>query len=82
MTSVGAFEAKTHLSELLRRVEMQHEKIIIKRRGKEVAMLVPCEPVADQKKGAELIQMMREVRAQTKPGPESIRELIDEGRKW
>ena len=82
MTTVGAFEAKTHLSELLRQVEMQHEKIIIQRRGKKVAMLVPFEPVVDQKKGKDIIKMMREVRSQSKSGPESIKQLIEEGRKW
>jgi len=37
---VGAFEAKTHFSELLERAE-HGEEIIITRRGKAVARLVP-----------------------------------------
>ncbi len=39
MSVVGAFEAKTKLSELLARVE-QGEEIVITRRGKPVAKLV------------------------------------------
>ena len=39
-TSLGAFEAKTHFSELLDRVE-QGERMTITRHGKAVAQLVP-----------------------------------------
>lgn len=39
-TAVGSFEAKTHLSQLLDRVE-QGESIDITRRGRPVALLVP-----------------------------------------
>jgi prevent-host-death family protein len=39
--SVGAFEAKTHFSELLERAA-QGEQIVITRRGKAVARLVPA----------------------------------------
>jgi prevent-host-death family protein len=45
MTTVGAFEAKTKLSELLDRVE-RGEEIVITRRGKPAARLVP--PAADR----------------------------------
>lgn len=38
--SVGAYEAKTHLSELLDRVE-RGEQIVITRHGRPVARLVP-----------------------------------------
>jgi prevent-host-death family protein len=40
MREVGAFEAKTHLSELLAAVEAG-EEVLITRRGKPVARLVP-----------------------------------------
>ena len=39
---IGAFEAKTHLSELLKKVE-QGQCVIITRRGKPVAQLQPVE---------------------------------------
>ena len=43
MKTVGSFEAKTHLPELLRRVE-QGESIIITKHGRPVARLVPATP--------------------------------------
>ncbi len=39
---VGAFEAKTHFSNLLDRVE-KGDRIVITRHGREVAVLVPAE---------------------------------------
>ena len=42
MTTVGTFEAKTHLTRLLERVA-RGERIVITNRGKPVAMLVPAE---------------------------------------
>ncbi|MXX35594.1 MAG: type II toxin-antitoxin system Phd/YefM family antitoxin [Gemmatimonadetes bacterium] len=42
MLKVGAFEAKTHLSALLARVA-RGEEVLITRRGKPVARLVPAE---------------------------------------
>lgn len=46
---VGAFEAKTHLSKLLDRVE-EGQAIYITRRGKRVARLVPPEMPKPKKK--------------------------------
>lgn len=40
-TTIGSFEAKTHLAHLLERVE-QGEEITITRRGKPVARLIPA----------------------------------------
>ncbi|MEO1018441.1 MAG: type II toxin-antitoxin system prevent-host-death family antitoxin [Pseudomonadota bacterium] len=42
MITVGAFEAKTHLSSLLERVE-HGEEVLITRRGKAIAKLIPAE---------------------------------------
>ena len=41
METVGLFEAKTHLSELIARAE-RGEEVIITRHNKPVAKLVPC----------------------------------------
>jgi prevent-host-death family protein len=41
MTTVNTHQAKTHLSDLLVKVETKHEKIIICRNGKPVAQLLP-----------------------------------------
>lgn len=43
MTVVNTLEAKTHLSDLLRRAE-RGEEIVIARDGKPIARLVPIEP--------------------------------------
>jgi prevent-host-death family protein len=45
-TSFGAFEAKTHFSQLLERAT-QGEEILITRRGKAVAKIVPVGPTED-----------------------------------
>ena len=42
MIEVGAFEAKTHLSALLDKVS-RGEEVLITRRGKAIARLVPAE---------------------------------------
>ena len=43
MREIGAFEAKNRLSELLQRVE-RGEEVVITRRGRAVAKLVPALP--------------------------------------
>jgi len=59
---VGSFEAKTHFSELLERAE-HGEEIVITRRGKPVARLVPmAEP--KRKDVREILERMRK-RAKT-----------------
>ncbi len=45
MTTVGSYDARTHLAELVRRAA-QGEEITITRRGVPVAKLVPVEPPA------------------------------------
>jgi prevent-host-death family protein len=43
METVGATEARARLAELLRRVDTKGERIVIERRGKPRAVLVPLE---------------------------------------
>ena len=52
MTTVGVHEAKTHLSELLRRVATG-EEIVITRGREPVARLVPAAPVTGPRLGAD-----------------------------
>ncbi len=59
---IGSFEAKNKLSELLERAE-KGEEIVITRRGKPVARLVPFTPVADQ---GEAEEAARRIRARAK----------------
>lgn len=79
MKTVGAYEAKTHLPELLERV-VKGEHITITKHGIPVAVLQPPESVrkADPKKA---IAELREFRHQHHLKGLSLRELIEEGRR-
>ena len=79
MDSVGAFDAKTHLNELLERVS-QGETIQITRRGVPVAKLVPPE-VAAHKDPRLIAREIRTLRKGVTLGKVGIRQLIDEGRR-
>jgi prevent-host-death family protein len=81
MTSVGAYEAKTHLPELLKRVE-SGERITITRHGHPVAELVPPGAAA-QRDVREVIKEIKELRKGNVLGDDlTIRQLIDEGRRY
>jgi len=79
MTTVGAFDAKTHLTALLRRVS-KGETIRITRRGVPIAKIVPA-GAGDREDPREVVQEIRELRKGAKLGKISIRELINEGRR-
>lgn len=79
MKEVGAYEAKTHLAELLDYVS-RGETIQISRHGKAVAMLVPVRD--DHKRPApEVIAKLRSLRKHVTLDGLPLRSLIDEGRK-
>ncbi|HEY1931144.1 MAG TPA: type II toxin-antitoxin system prevent-host-death family antitoxin [Acetobacteraceae bacterium] len=79
METVGAFEAKTHLSALLERVA-KGEAFTITRHGKPVAQLVPVER-RDPDRVRSAIERMKTIAAgQTLAG--DWREFRDAGRKW
>ncbi len=80
MKTVGAFEAKTHLNELLREVS-QGKTIRITRRGIPVAKLVPDgEEQPCDLQG--VVHEMREIRKGANLRGLTIRKLIDEGRRY
>lgn len=80
MPEIGAYEAKTHLSELLDRVE-SGERITITRHGKPVARLVPL-PGAPDRTVDEAVEGLLALRKDHCLGPDlSVRDLIEEGRK-
>jgi prevent-host-death family protein len=80
MKTVGAFDAKTHLNELLQRAS-KGETIQITRRGIPVAKLSP--PDSNQKEDARILAAsIRRLRRGATLGKLSIRELIDEGRRY
>ena len=81
MESVGAYEAKTHLPQLLDRVA-RGEEIQITRNGRSIARLVP-EPAKQATDIRAVIAQIREFRKGRKLGDDiTIRELIDEGRRF
>ena len=82
MESVGSFEAKTHLPQLLERVA-QGEEFTITKHGKPVAKLVP---IAATKTRPDVRQVIEELKAFSKGNTLgknlTIREMIDEGRRF
>ena len=82
MESVGSFEAKTHLSQLLERVA-QGEEFTITKHGKPVARLVPA---VAAKPRADVRQVIEELKAfgkgDTLGEGVTIRDLIEEGRRF
>ena len=79
MTTVGAFEAKTHLPSLLKRVS-KGETIQITRRGVPIAKLVPADS-SPPKDPRVLVKEIRRLRKGLTLGGISIKELINEGRR-
>lgn len=77
--SIGSFEAKTRLSELLRDAE-NGTAYVIRRRGKDVARLIPPGDVADAQSLAELKADLRALRGQIRSGID-IKALVREGRR-
>ena len=81
MAFVGAFEAKTHLAELLDRVS-RGEKITITRHGIPAAMLVPVEEIKTRMTHKEIVEGMRKLRKRIKPDKMSVRQMVEEGRRF
>lgn len=79
MDTIGAFEAKTHLSSLLERVA-KGERFTITRHGKPIAQLVPVEQ-HDPAAIKAAITRMRELSAGLMLGG-NWHEFRDAGRKW
>jgi prevent-host-death family protein len=78
---IGAFEAKTHFSQIITRAEEGNDFIVTKR-GKAVARIIPFEkkPEMTFKEAVnELVEMRKLYRG--KPGSFNIRAAIEEGRK-
>ena len=78
MTTVGAYDAKTHLAALLEQVE-RGETITITKHGREVARLVPVSPGAADPD--DVINALREARRGVRRGRYSVRAMIGEGRR-
>lgn len=78
MTTVGAYEAKTHLPRLLDEVE-RGNIVTITKHGREVARLVPVAPHHGQP--ADVVAELRRARRGVRRGRVSVRRMIEEGRR-
>lgn len=76
--TIGLFQAKAHLSELVARVEQGTDEVVITRRGKAVARLVAVEPPSGLERALSLLLAARQ---SSTPGDDSLRDLIDDGRR-
>ena len=84
MTSVGSFEAKTKLAELLDRVEAG-ETVGITRRGRPVAQLVPVKAADERERRRALVEEIKRWRVGKDRGARAgstIPELIKAGRRY
>ncbi|HVC94513.1 MAG TPA: type II toxin-antitoxin system Phd/YefM family antitoxin [Pirellulales bacterium] len=81
MTSISYYEARTHFSELLDQVA-RGKRILITRRGRPAALLTP--PPDDARKDVkQVIGEMKALRRGNTLGKGlSIRDLVDEGRRF
>jgi len=76
---VGAFEAKNRLGQVLDWVEAG-EEVVITRRGKVVARVVPPSMAFDRDRGRRAAARIREMRKGVTLGGLSIKDLVNEGR--
>jgi prevent-host-death family protein len=78
---IGAFEAKTHFSQIIEKVEHGADFIITKR-GKPVAKIIPIEKEKEMT-FEEALEQLKELRKlyRGKPGSFNVREAIEEGRR-
>lgn len=81
MTSIGFYEARTHFSQLLDQVA-RGKKVLITRHGKPAAVLGPP-PAEESRDVRQVIAAMKELRKGNILGEGlSIRDLIEEGRRY
>jgi prevent-host-death family protein len=78
--TVGAYEAKTHLSELLEKVEAG-EEITITKHGAPVAKLVPIKKEASAEERVAAIQRIHALSRGLSLGGLKIKDLVSEGRR-
>lgn len=78
MTTIGSYDAKTHLARLLDEVA-QGKTVTITRHGREVARLVPASRQSVQPD--EVIAALRAGRRGVRRGRSSVRTMVNEGRR-
>jgi prevent-host-death family protein len=78
--TVGAYEAKTHLSELLEKVEAG-EEITITKHGAPVAKLVPVKKEVRPEERVAAIDRIQKLATGLSLGGLKVKDLIREGRR-
>jgi prevent-host-death family protein len=76
---IGTFEAKNRFGQLLEQVE-RGEEIVITRRGRPVAKLVPADPGFDRDKARRAVAGILRLSKGVTLGGLKIKDLINEGR--
>lgn len=80
MTTIGSYDAKTHLPALLKRVEAG-ESLTITRHGHPVARLVPIQETGVET-ASQAVDRLLEFRSGRRLGSSiSVRDLIESGRR-
>jgi len=79
---IGAFEAKTHFSQIIDKVEHGADYIVT-RRGKPVAKIIPFQQENEMTR-EEAFEKLKEMRKlyRGKSGSFNIREAVEDGRKY
>ncbi len=80
VSEIGAFEAKTHLPQLLRRVEAG-ERFVITRHGRPLAELIPFR-LRDSGKVQSAIDALKEFQRTHSLGEVPVRQMVEEARKY
>ena len=80
LTTIGSYDAKTHFSELLERVE-NGEEVTITRHGAPVARMVPVKHKATPAERRSAIAAIRKLAEGNSLGGIRVNDLIAEGRR-
>lgn len=81
METIGSYEAKTHLPALLERVQ-KGERITITKHGVPIAVLAPIEP-QPRRSREDAIETMRAFgRGRSLPEGMTLKDMIEEGRRY
>ena len=80
MSEIGAFEAKTNLPRLLKCVQAG-ERFVITKHNRPIAELIPFR-THDARKIRAAIDDLKAFQKTRDPGGPSVRQMIEEGRRW
>lgn len=79
MTTIGAFAAKTHLSEIFKKV-LKGEEFVVTKHGAPIARITPVRH--SQKEPLSFISQMKSFRQGRKVSRKDVRAMIEEGRRF